>query len=104
MYTNRNHPTMVLPLLIVIFYFLHFQLIFKPISLLSMIVILLIVPLCYSIFRKFSSSRFPVLLLLFSTLIIILVFIIFPSTWHSLYNATLDTYRQYSTLKFYPFG
>ena len=74
MYTNRNHPTMVLPLLIVIFYFLHFQLIFKPISLLSMIVILLIVPLCYSIFRKFSSSRFPVLLLLFSTLIIILVF------------------------------
>lgn len=103
MYTNRNHPTMVLPLLIVVFYFLHFQLIFKPISLLSMIVILLIVPLCYSIFRKFSSSRFPVLLLLFSTLIIILVFIIFPSTWHSLYNATLDTYRQYSTLKFYPF-
>ncbi len=101
---DRNHFTISLPFLIVFSYFLHFQLVFNPIAISSMVMLLLIVFLFYFISCKFLSSRVPVFVLFFCILLIIFLLVFFPSVWHSLYNATLDTYRQYSTLKFYPFA
>lgn len=90
-----------LPYLITITYFLHFQWIFKPIPIALCGILITGCSLFYFIYKKVCLQHGPLILVFMLILLFLFTAFCFPSLWNLLYNITIDTYRQSSTLTFY---
>ncbi len=88
---------------ITLLYFLHLEAVFAPLPPQWMIVTLILCAFgCFLFLHRFSRYGSCILALALLAVLLFSAFL-FPSLWKLLYNATLDAYRPYSSLTFFPY-